>query len=218
MGPRGLGWLGFRTLRSLGPVLETTAVLLVLPRLLGLVGQREARGVDHVVHHPDRGRHKLVERVLVEEKLPEDRELYSNLTATLHYAKGVAHAALGEVEQAEAEQALFLAARDRIPETRRMHNVLCHEQLAVAEAMLDGEIAYRKGDHYRAFARLRDAVALEDELPYDEPWGWMQPTRHALGALLFEQGRIDEAEAADLRQAWLEAEFDLLEFLRAYAA
>ncbi len=44
-------------------------------------------------------------------------------------------------------------------------------------------------------ARLRDAVALEDALPYDEPWGWMQPTRHALGALLLEQGSVDEAEA-----------------------
>lgn len=32
-------------------------------------------------------------------------------------------------------------------------------------------------------------------LPYDEPWGWMQPTRHALGALLLEQGQIEEAEA-----------------------
>ena len=32
-------------------------------------------------------------------------------------------------------------------------------------------------------------------LPYDEPWGWMQPARHALGALLLEQGRVDEAEA-----------------------
>ena len=37
-------------------------------------------------------------------------------------------------------------------------------------------------------------MALEDALPYDEPWGWMQPTRHALGALLLEQGRVDEAE------------------------
>jgi hypothetical protein len=36
---------------------------------------------------------------------------------------------------------------------------------------------------------------LEDTLPYDEPWGWMQPARHALGALLFEQGRVAEAEA-----------------------
>ncbi|MGI9303522.1 MAG: hypothetical protein ACR2RB_12555, partial [Gammaproteobacteria bacterium] len=30
---------------------------------------------------------------------------------------------------------------------------------------------------------------------YDEPWGWMQPTRHALGALLIEQDRYQEAEA-----------------------
>ena len=46
-----------------------------------------------------------------------------------------------------------------------------------------------------AFASLRRAVALDDGLPYDEPWGWMQPSRHALGALLFEQGHVAEAEA-----------------------
>lgn len=53
----------------------------------------------------------------------------------------------------------------------------------------------RKGNHDEAFAQLRRAVELDDELPYDDPWGWMQPTRHALGALLMEQGRFDEAEA-----------------------
>jgi tetratricopeptide (TPR) repeat protein len=67
--------------------------------------------------------------------------------------------------------------------------------LAVAEEMLAGEIAYRRGAHDAAFARLRAAVALDDDLPYDEPWGWMQPVRHALGALLLEQGRTEEAEA-----------------------
>src|SRR4029077_4658479 len=100
--------------------------------------------------------------------------LYANLTATLHYAKGIAHAARGEVAEAERQRAQFLAARDRVPDSRRMHNVPCLEQLAVAEAMLAGEIEYRKGNFDRAFARLRDAVALEDSLPYDEPWGWMQ--------------------------------------------
>ncbi|MCG6904130.1 MAG: hypothetical protein LJE68_15755 [Rhodobacter sp.] len=134
-------------------------------------------------------------RQIIDEPMPVDAELYANLTATLHYAKGVAHAARGEVAKAEAERELFLAARDRMPEARRMHNVLCLEQLAVAEAMLDGEIEYRKGNYENAYSRLRDAVALEDALPYDEPWGWMQPTRHALGALLLEQGRADEAEA-----------------------
>lgn len=32
-------------------------------------------------------------------------------------------------------------------------------------------------------------------LNYDEPWGWMQPPRHALGALLLEQGHVVEAES-----------------------
>ena len=40
-----------------------------------------------------------------------------------------------------------------------------------------------------------DRSELDDNLPYDEPWGWMQPARHALGALLLEQGRVADAEA-----------------------
>ena len=107
----------------------------------------------------------------------------------------MAHAAIGEVPNAETEKTKFLTARDVMPKDRRLHNVLCIDQLAVAEAMLEGEIEYRKGNYDFAYSRLRDAVVLEDTLPYDEPWGWMQPTRHALGALLLEQGHLDEAEA-----------------------
>jgi tetratricopeptide (TPR) repeat protein len=61
--------------------------------------------------------------------------------------------------------------------------------------MLRGEIEYRKENYDVAYAHLRRSVELDDTLPYDEPWGWMQPTRHALGALLFEQGHATEAEA-----------------------
>ena len=53
-----------------------------------------------------------------------------------------------------------------MPETRLMHNVTCHEQFAVAEAMLDGEIEYRRENHALAYRRLRDAVGLEDAPPY----------------------------------------------------
>jgi tetratricopeptide (TPR) repeat protein len=132
---------------------------------------------------------------IIEQPLPEDQALYCNTTATMHYAKGVAHAAMGNVPAAEAEQALFRAAVQRVPKSRHMHNVRCLDALAVAEEMLEGEIAYRRGAHDAAFAHLRAAIALEDALPYDEPWGWMQPVRHALGALLLEQGRVAEAEA-----------------------
>lgn len=34
---------------------------------------------------------------------------------------------------------------------------------------------------------------LDTGLAYDEPWGWMVPSRHALGALLLEQDHVEEA-------------------------
>ncbi|MFE1440480.1 hypothetical protein [Streptomyces sp. NPDC058739] len=127
--------------------------------------------------------------------LPADPALYSMTTSMLHYARGVAFSATGRIPEAEAERELFRAAVGRVPETRMLFNNTCADILAIASAMLDGELAYRKGDFDTAFAALERSVALDDTLPYDEPWGWMQPTRHALGALLLEQGQIERAEA-----------------------
>lgn len=127
--------------------------------------------------------------------LPEDPELYKTLCATVHYARALGHAATGEVPQAETEEVLFQAARARVPDTRLMHNNKVTDLLEIAAEMLRGEIEYRKMNFETAFAHLRRAVELDDTLPYDEPWGWMQPARHALGALLLEQGRAEEAEA-----------------------
>lgn len=126
---------------------------------------------------------------------PKDRALYATLTANLHYARAVAFAALGRVAEAEAEEQVFHAARDLVSEGRLLHNNKVRDLLEIATEMLRGEIEYRKGNFDVAFAHLRRSVEIDDALPYDEPWGWMQPTRHALGALLFEQGRVAEAEA-----------------------
>ncbi len=127
---------------------------------------------------------------IIDEPLPADPVLYCTTTAMLHYAKGVAHAALGDVAAASEQRRLFRDAVARVPDTRYLFNNTCLDILAVAAEMLDGEIAYRSGDFDEAFAHLRRAVELDDNLPYDEPWGWMQPARHALGALLLEQGRV----------------------------
>jgi tetratricopeptide (TPR) repeat protein len=131
---------------------------------------------------------------IIDEPMPEDPELYSVTTAMLHYAKAVAYAATGQIEAAEEERESFEEALLKVPETRYLFNNTCTDILAVAREMMNGEIAYRKGNFDRAFEHLRTSVALDDNLPYDEPWGWMQPTRHALGALLLEQGRVEEAE------------------------
>jgi len=139
-------------------------------------------------------------REILELPLPDDPALYCVTTAMLHYARGVALAATGRVDEAVAERDLLHATAARVPDERMLFNNTCPDILAVAAALLDGEISYRAGEIDQAFADLRRAVALDEALPY-EPWGWMQPTRHAYGALLMEQGHVGQAReiyAADL--------------------
>ena len=128
-------------------------------------------------------------------ELPGDRELFCVTTAMTRYAKAVASAVIGDVEAAEREATAFETALGLVPDSRYVFNNSCRDILAVAREMMHGEIAYRRGDVETAFRRLRRSVDLDDSLAYDEPWGWMQPTRHALGALLLEQGRVEEAAA-----------------------
>src|SRR6202034_573198 len=109
--------------------------------------------------------------------------------------KGIAFAATGRLDEAEDQRRLFAAAAARVPDSRTVFNNTCVDILAVASAMLDGELDYRAGKIDAAFAHLRRAIELDDGLPYDEPCGWMQPVRHAYGALLLEQDRAEEAEA-----------------------
>ena len=132
---------------------------------------------------------------LIEEPLPEDYELFSATTAFVHYGRGVAYSATGRVAEAERERELFRAAVARVPETRTLFNNTVTDLLAIASEMLDGELLYRRGEYDEAYAALRRSIDLDDHLPYDEPWGWMQPTRHAYGALLLEQGHVEEAAA-----------------------
>lgn len=132
---------------------------------------------------------------ILAQPLPTDAGLYAVTTALMRYARCVALANTGDIAGAGAERDLFLAARDAVPETRMLFNNTCRDILKVAEAMMLGELAYHAGDAEAGLAHLRRAVELDDTLPYDEPWGWMQPTRHALGALLLDQGRVAEAEA-----------------------
>ena len=129
---------------------------------------------------------------ILEEPAPED---WLPATRTLwHYARGIALASLGRVDEAVAERGAFAAALAKVPESFTFGNNPARVVLAVGKALLDGEVEFRRGNTDAAFASLREAVRLEDELRYDEPWGWMMPARHPLGALLLEAGHVDEAE------------------------
>lgn len=134
-------------------------------------------------------------RELTLEAPPADPDLAPIRAAMFHYAKGVAHAALGELDAADRETEAFHAARDGFSEDAIFLSNTVRDTLSVGAAMLTGEIAYRRGAFDAAFDALRQAVERNDALNYTEPWAWMHPPRHALGALLAEQGHHAEAEA-----------------------
>ncbi|KAL7909108.1 hypothetical protein GGI35DRAFT_493877 [Trichoderma velutinum] len=128
--------------------------------------------------------------------LPTNQSLYCVTTATIHYAKGVAYAATGNVVEALKQQRFFIEALSRVPSSRMDYPNKCVDNLKVAVAMLAGEIEYRRGNFEVAFEHLHRSIHLDDRLLYSEPWGWMQPARHAYAALLLEQGRVKEAATA----------------------
>ena len=129
-------------------------------------------------------------------KEPEPADYLPVSRSIWHYARGLAFAATGRVAQAEAEQRAFAEVAATVPETSFLFQNPSRSILSVAEAMLAGEIAYRRGEFDAAFAHLEEAVRRDDGLNYDEPWGWMQPAQSARWGLLLEQGRAAEAEAA----------------------
>ncbi|KAF2121553.1 hypothetical protein BDV96DRAFT_668255 [Lophiotrema nucula] len=132
---------------------------------------------------------------LIHMPLPDDQKLYSVTTAMIHYGKGVAYAATGDIENGQKQRDLLHSAVDRVPITR-LAGDFPHKSkviLQVAIALLDGELEYRKGNYDVAFEHLRTAIERDDNLGYAEPWPWMMPTRHAYAALLLERGRTEEA-------------------------
>jgi tetratricopeptide (TPR) repeat protein len=132
-------------------------------------------------------------QAIIAEPLPDDPKLFCVTTAVWQYAKGIAYAVLGDIEHAVEAQKQFREALARVPKERRIYNNESRDTLAIAEAMLAGELEYRRQNYAEAFAHLRRSVELYDNLNYAEPWAWMQPPRHALGALLLEQGYVAEA-------------------------
>lgn len=132
---------------------------------------------------------------ILELEQPEDTELYVTTHALIYYAKAVALANLGRHEEAQATMADFTLASARVPDTRMLFNNKARDVLAIAEEMMKGEIAFKAGRREEGLDHLRRAVELDDNLEYEEPWSWPQPTRHALGALLMESGEYEEAEA-----------------------
>lgn len=117
--------------------------------------------------------------------------------AIWHYAQGLAVVRQGRFDDAAAHHEALAAFGDDTSIASMMvwgRYSLIHA-VHIAERMLAAELAAAQGDYDTAIAALREAVPIEDAIPYDEPPGWHAPVRHTLGALLLAADRPEEAEA-----------------------
>lgn len=129
---------------------------------------------------------------ILQEPAPPDWRLFSR--AERHFARSVAYSALGRTTEARQEVELLDQVAGNFTDEWKMGNNSAADVIAIARTMALGELAFHEGRTDDAFELLRSAVRAEEALAYDEPPGWMQPVRHALGALLHADKRFAEAE------------------------
>ncbi len=122
-----------------------------------------------------------------------------------HFARGMAFSARKEFDQAsaEAESLRKLAVDPEVAQMTLWSANSVGQVLSIGLAVLEGDLAARRGDFQRSVMLLDRAVRLEDGLVYTEPPDWSIPARHFLGAVLLEAGLPSEAETVyweDLRR------------------
>jgi tetratricopeptide (TPR) repeat protein len=125
---------------------------------------------------------------------PEPAPQFLLARALWRYSRAVALTALGRMDDARAERALFQDAVAAVPAERTKGNNAAADILAIAALSLDGEMLAKEEKFDEAILKLREAVQREDKLVYNEPPDWIQPVRHTLGAVLLRAGRAAEAE------------------------
>jgi hypothetical protein len=89
-----------------------------------------------------------------------------------------------------------------VPADAPLGNSVAVNVLKVAELTLSGKIAVARGDHANGIELLKQAVAAEDLVAYNEPPDWDLPVREVLGGMLLLNG--DNAEAEKVFRAEIE--------------
>jgi len=138
-------------------------------------------------------------------KTPQPDAAAQSATIFWHFARGLALAGTGKLDDAEAEYKVVAEAEAKTPPDAIFQmpiNNKTKDILTIAENVLGAKIACAKKDTDSAVKQLRTAVATQDLLKYDEPQDWFYPVRETLGAVLLKKG--DNAAAEEVFRADLE--------------
>ncbi|RIV23344.1 tetratricopeptide repeat protein [Fibrisoma montanum] len=116
--------------------------------------------------------------------------------AVLHYAKGMAYLGRNDVPNAEKELSRLneLASNPVLKEITIWDINSTFDITQIAVNVLSAEIFRHKHEYDKAIAAFRRAIAIEDDLNYNEPPDWFFSVRHHLGAALLQAGKYAEAE------------------------
>jgi tetratricopeptide (TPR) repeat protein len=143
-------------------------------------------------------------------------------TGAYHYARGLAFAKQGRMDEAKKELAeLQRSASEmaKIPTTPagpenagKIPQIMAH--------VLEAQIALAGKDSDAAIHHLKEAVPVEDSMDYNEPPDWFMPVRETLGGVLLQSGKAAEAEQVFRRDLEINARnprsiFGLMESLKA---
>jgi tetratricopeptide (TPR) repeat protein len=123
-------------------------------------------------------------------------------TGLWHYVRGLAFVATTRFGSAEGELSNLRKSLKALVRVKTEEAKISRTLLKIAERVLAGEMAARRGEFEAGIQAAREALQLETTLPYSEPPFWFQPVRHNLGAILLLAGRAGEAESVyreDLR-------------------
>jgi tetratricopeptide (TPR) repeat protein len=126
--------------------------------------------------------------------LPKPPETLRYTNGMGHYARGLALAAKGRIDEAAVERDSVDEIADDISGDLVVGINAAKPILRVAAALLAGDVAWRAKKYDEAIKHYEAAVAKGDALKYDEPPAWYQPPRLFLGKALLDAGRAAEAE------------------------
>lgn len=116
--------------------------------------------------------------------------------AVWHYARGLAYVGKDNMAAAgkELEQLKRLASDGSLKDLTVWGINTTADLAQIALRVLSAAILYHEQKTDAAISLLREAVAIEDQLNYNEPPDWFFSVRQHLGAVLAAAGRTKEAE------------------------
>jgi tetratricopeptide (TPR) repeat protein len=126
--------------------------------------------------------------------LPEPPESQRIHLTFWRYARATAESGLGRAKAAQREYRAFVRARAQVKSDAYIGQSPAQEILDIADRVARARIAMAQGKSTEAVSLLREAVAVQDALAYDEPPNWYYPVRETLGSVLLRDGRAVEAE------------------------